>query len=239
MRRILRALAVFWAVAASGGGLVLGYIGVANAGLLWVFWSVVAVGAIVAVGTLLAPEIRSAAERLRSQPVYKAEAERLKSELATSRESEASTSRRLITAREDGIAEGESRVIGSLRAAQVPVPKIVGIAEVGDEVVLVAQYSGVAFPVGARYSVVSSSTGSIKGLVSAASFDEERSIVYLECVVPTVPRFWEALAEKVIVDDSAPPGIGLERFIYGEQVVSEIPENVITEETQVLEESNG
>lgn len=118
-----------------------------------------------------------------------------------------------------GIDEGMRRAYGTLAASISPALELKSIAEIDGSLVLVADYpeddqsSRVPRPL-ARFAVVDSNTEIRKGVVEVVRVEEDRRLVFLECVEATVGPFWERLQERAAGDATAPAHSRLDPVTY-------------------------
>jgi hypothetical protein len=109
-----------------------------------------------------------------------------------------------------GIDEGVARVRGTLLAALADAPPdLRAITERQGALVLVGHYDEKAPGEGARYDVQDIYTGERKGVVEVGVVDEERRLVFMSCVEPTAPLFWQHLEARVAADTTPPANVVL------------------------------
>ena len=209
MRKFFRAVATFWALAGTGAGIIGGYLAAEAADSVVAFWIVIVCAASLAVLLWLGPSILSALQKVQRHDKLLQRVGLLQAEVESLKESLASARSDATSARDEGVAEGERRVIGSLTAAQSPVPVLVGIAEVANEVVVLAVRRGDKPAIGSRYVLRSTNTGHARGIVELVSWQSDDMAV-LRCVDAISPRYWDALANRVLENDAAPTDTELE-----------------------------
>ncbi|MFC0681470.1 hypothetical protein ACFFGH_26880 [Lysobacter korlensis] len=212
LRRFWRALVLFWVAVGSGAGLVASYLAAEAAKVVWLFWLIVAVAAVVALLFGIGPALLDGAQKLRTYPKLLLQVGTLKDRVAELEAENKDLNENLHTARAEGVREGENRILGAVKADGVEPPRLVGVAEYHGELILVGEAQDSSVPEGARFVVRSEYTGQVWGVVEALATQPGSARVPLTCVEPTVEKYWEGLAARVGEDDSAPKGAVLAPF---------------------------
>jgi hypothetical protein len=209
----LRFLAIFWAVVVSGTGIVAAYLTAQAVKAEVAFWVVVALGALVAAFRWLGPLLLRVAQKVQNYDRMLNRVATMETDLEDAKSSAEILKAEAAKARADGIAEGKSRVFGSMLARKFRPPKVAGITTSEGVVVLIGSVAVGRISVGARYVVRSTNTGQAWGVVEAKTVNASGDSVILRCVEPVLPRFWDALASRVLEDDSPPRDVELEPYV--------------------------
>jgi hypothetical protein len=201
----------FWTVALTLAGIVALYLAALPLDLIWVFWAVVGLSAVVAGVTVVGPALLTLATRIRDYPrllktaaVSKVETESLRTQVRGLKSD-------IATRWEEGVAEGRQQVIGGILATRSDdPPELTGIDVASDgTLVLVAKLTGSSAPVGARYRVEVRSTGANRGVVEVIGVDNGRGKMTLACMHSAVQAFWDHLADRASFDSSPPSDVEL------------------------------
>ena len=78
--------------------------------------------------------------------------------------------------------------------------------------------AGKCIPLDARFYVISTSSGEVKGTVQVTCYDEDSQIACMRCVEPKIAAFWEHLAGRAGYDESPPRSVQLERYPLPEDI---------------------
>lgn len=210
MAKVLLSFVSILLAAAGIAGL---YLGALAVNLVWLFWFIVLLSALGAASRALGPRALQAFRQWRDYPSKVREIEELRGEVESLKSDQLSVGRDSSRAREEGVLEGRAQVIGAVLAASTVPPSVVAIAPHEGEVALVGTVVAGSLPIGARYMVTVSATGTRRGVVRVAAFDATRDVYFLTCVDPTTPAFWSALRDRLDVDTSPPNGIQLDPFV--------------------------
>jgi hypothetical protein len=207
-------LGSFWAWTASLAGIAALYVGAVAIHKTLIFWIVIGCGVVLAGARPAFKSVVDLAIRVRNYPKIIKQLGEAKSDTQTAMEHLRNAESRADTARKDGISEGRNQILGAIRALEIEVlPEIVGILDDAGTIAIAGKYSLNSMPpLNARFHVVSTSSGEVKGTVQVTRRDDESRIACLRCVEPTVQAFWKHLAERVEYDGSPPRSVQLERY---------------------------
>lgn len=209
MRKLWRVFGIFWIVAGTGVGIAGGYWAALAVGAIVWFWVVIALALLAAIVFRVGPSLVSAAQKLQNYQRLVERVASLESDLKAESESSTALAADGIEARAEGIAEGERRIIGALLAREEKPPVLVGIAEVANEVVLIAERGEHPALIGSRYLLRSTNTAQVWGVVELQAWDVDDHGI-LRCVEATSQKYWDALAIRVVESDAAPSDVVLE-----------------------------
>lgn len=162
------------------------------------------------------PQVLEAAARIQNYPKLLEQVVSLQERSPKLHERIASLERSVETALEAGIREGMRRVVGQALAATADPFDLVSVTDSGGELVFVGEYAADALApsIAARYAVVHVHTGATKGVVEVIDVQEDRRLVFMECVEPTVSSFWDQLEDRAPADSTPPPDIRLNPMTY-------------------------
>ncbi|MGW5011277.1 hypothetical protein ACWEOR_04045 [Micromonospora chalcea] len=202
----------FWTVAVSLAGIVGLYLGAVQVDLVPAFWIVMGLSALIALVWTGGNALIEMVTRVRNYPRLLERAARLQTEVealsgaieANKEESQAAT--------EAALAEGRAQMIGALLSSTAEPPTISVLGKFEGIFVLIAKYEQSRPERQTRFHVVSSETGESKGSVEVVHVDESRRSVFLRCVDPQAPEFWQHLATRADYDASPPIGVELARY---------------------------
>jgi hypothetical protein len=191
------------------------YLGAVTVSLEWVFWAAIVIALMVAGITRIVPALFRAYQKIRAFPGLVRQNAAYKADLDSKDQTLTNLKSSLQDAQERGVAEGRAQVMGIMLAASAPNVRIVAIATVDGEVVLIGE-SDSEPRVGSRFHVIDSATGQMRGSVEVRSFDAQRSSIFLHCVDPVNVRFWEALLDRADADTSPPHGTELAPYFIAD-----------------------
>jgi hypothetical protein len=121
----------------------------------------------------------------------------------------------------DGIEEGRELVSSEIGGTLYDVPKLIALTLRDGKPLLIAEleekssnsdtYSLGATRVKMRYSLVSTTTQEIKGVVKVVEVDKAAGRAYLQCIQELVPPFWKRLTE-VAATEEFPTNLALSAY---------------------------
>lgn len=213
----------FWVAMVSLAGILGFYVGAEAIRQVWTFWILVPLGALIALAKPTYALTSDFVGRIRSYPDLSKSVDALTIQLNNAMNDARSAKAAAAEKYDEGISEGEARVMGMLGSLRAPIPELIGIQEFQGSVALVAKYGAESPPARqSRYTVISSTTGSIKGAVRIVHFDEARNFLLLNCIDAVQVKFWDHLAERAAYDDALPVDIQLTRYIHdGTRIVTD------------------
>ncbi|TFV72512.1 hypothetical protein E4P39_16300 [Blastococcus sp. CT_GayMR19] len=208
---MFKILARFWAVLVSLAGVVGLYIAAEVEDLLWAFWVVVAGALAITAATILAPRGFEWTKKVRGYDRLLELSGRLQVEIESLKES---NRRATLEAEKNwsvGMEEGIRQVRGALLAQSLEhVPELVGVQAVNGDVAVLARWPDEHPEIlGARYDLEVRTTGAVRGVVEARTYDQQRELVAFVCVGKKSSAFWTRLAERADVDTELPKGLAL------------------------------
>lgn len=189
------------------------WVGAAAINAIWAFWVIIVGSLTVAFAAVVAPKwIRAFidhSDRARKYPSLLRKAAALEvenSDLKFALHDAQTESQR---AYERGTADAWLEVLGSYYASQANAPLLKAVINEDDQAILIAQSQGEPPHPGARYSVVSTLSEEVKGVVVVRGFSPTAERVELVCVNVTQPDFWRELAREAILSAHPPTDIQL------------------------------
>ena len=215
---------VKWFVAVAGFGLALAgtYYGLDAAGVAWLFWAVVLVGATAALLVVGLPLTFRAWTILKNQGPLLQRAADLESEVDDQKAEIRKLRAAVRDANEAGRSEGISEALGALRAAyEKEIPQLhYCINEMGGLMLVGQVEAGASATIGARYAVMLEATGASIGVVEVTAFEPDRSRARLEIVGQDAMGVWNRLTEQATTGLEPADGLVLERFRLAEGLES-------------------
>ncbi|WP_146167602.1 hypothetical protein [Micromonospora sp. MH33] len=202
----------FWTVAVSLAGIVGLYLGAAQVKLLLAFWLVIGLSAVIALFWTGGKTLLEVLTRVRNYPRLLERAAQLQTEVEALTGAIEATKEESRTAAEAAIAEGRAQMLGAILSSTSEPPAISILGNHKGTFVLIAKYEHSRPEPQARFHVISSETGEVKGSVEVVHVDDSRRSVYLRCVDPQSPEFWQHLRSRVDYDASPPIGVELARY---------------------------
>jgi hypothetical protein len=212
----MKLLGLFWASFVSIGGLITAYVQVESIGYGWTFWLALPLAVLATAGLWYAATGVTAIKRMRDYPALEQRYGSLDSDLQAANGRIAELRTQVHSAREAGITEGQQRVFGSVLSINATIPELLAVVDYGGDVALLCRPGEDPPPEGARFFVVSKTSGNVRGVVQVDLHDPDKDLLYLRVVDASVPRFWSTIAERIEYDETLPPDIALKSYKFAE-----------------------
>ena len=181
--------------------------------IAWVTWWLVGASLLFAALLKLWPVVRIEWKKWRDYPRLAGRVAQLESRILKLKTGRDEAVQNTEMARVEGISEGRAQIAGAILAARAELPRISAIADYDGQLSLVADATGAEIAIGARFRLVVSATGALRGVVQVAAPNSARGGYFLICVEPSVPAFWKSLRDRVDIDTDPPNGVKLERSL--------------------------
>lgn len=199
----------FWTWALSLAGIVGLYLGAKQLNWVPVFWAVLVAAAILGVFPVAAKRAFEVHSKVQSYPDLLDRVAKAETETEALRSQLLAATAAAEDARQAGILEGRAQVIGSILSEQTDPPRLVGIAEMDDTLILIGECSSDPPSREARFAVIGQVVGERKGAVEVIHVDPLKQTVHLQCVEELNGKFWSHLRERVSYDASPPARVEL------------------------------
>ena len=118
--------------------------------------------------------------------------------------------------RREALKEGRAQVVSSVLAVGPSSLVVVAAVDYEGSAALLLRKEGEYPVIGARYLVKSINSRAVKGIVEVCDEDADRGVRIAKCIRPTVPGFWEALAARVDIDESAPADVEISPYRWAQ-----------------------
>lgn len=204
----------FWASLASLAAVAGLYVAARPIHLTDIFWVVVGLAVLITGARPTLHAIGDLVLRIRNYPGLLRRVAQLEETRALLEGRERSSSEEIAAAKKVGRDEALAEVRGAILAEAGDLPELIGISNEEGSIALVGKVSeNSRWPrIGARYAVYTFATGNYRGAVEVSRLESATQLVWMRCVDPSTPEFWQHLVARVNYDDSAPGNVVLRPF---------------------------